>query len=186
LIASSASQRPIVDADASLIACSTMKRCSSEREKRDSGTPCVLGSSHAIALTCATSRGGKTARATRALEILKPAQSPLAEASSPAPDRLARHPEPLTDLGVRQTLGRKQHQLGPLHLPVRSGVAGGAMLKLSPALAKILEGLIGNVDTERADRAVLARRATGAHLLFGGHPKLLNPRRAGRTFPTRS
>src|SRR5207249_11562717 len=75
LIASSASQRPIVEADASLTARSTTKRCSSAREKRDSGTPCRLGSSHAIALTWATSSGGKTTRAARAGSILKPTEA---------------------------------------------------------------------------------------------------------------
>jgi len=88
LIASSASQRPIVDADASLIACSTTKRCSSERLKRDSGTPCVSGSSHAIALTCATSSGGKAPRSTRPRLIAKSFEPLFAESSPPLPDDL--------------------------------------------------------------------------------------------------
>jgi hypothetical protein len=69
-IASWASHRPIVEADASLIACSTTKRWISDLLKRESARPWVLGSSHATALTCATSSGGKTARATRPRFVL--------------------------------------------------------------------------------------------------------------------
>jgi len=49
LIASSCSQRQIVDADASVIPRSITSRCSSAREKRPNGRPCTTGSSHAIA-----------------------------------------------------------------------------------------------------------------------------------------
>src|SRR4051794_12374889 len=62
LIASSRSQRQIVVADASVTPRSMTSRCSSVREKRPSGSPCVAGNSHAIALTSATCCGGKTAR----------------------------------------------------------------------------------------------------------------------------
>jgi hypothetical protein len=132
LIASSASQRLIVDADASLIACSTTKRCSSERLKRDSGTPWVVGSAHAIALTCATSSGGKTARATRPRPVPQTLKALLAESSPPPADRLAAHPQPRTDLGVRHTVGGHQHQPGPLDLQMRPHVTRRDVLKLSP------------------------------------------------------
>jgi hypothetical protein len=131
LIASSESHRPIVDADASETPRSTTKRCSSVREKRESGRPCSLGSSHAIALTCATSSGGKTARATRALSVRQPLEALLAEASSPAPHDLGAQVEPASDLDVVETVRRVQDELGALHLPMRPRVAGGPVLKLA-------------------------------------------------------
>src|ERR687895_19054 len=107
-------------------------RCSSAREKRDSGTPCSRGRSHAIAFASATCSGGKTARAARALEILKSVQAPLAEASSPAAHRLPAHPKPLADLGVGPALRGQQHEPGSLDLAVRARVAGDAVLELDP------------------------------------------------------
>jgi hypothetical protein len=85
-------------------------------------------------LTWVISSGGKTARAARALQILDSLDPSFAEAFSPAPDRLARHPQPLADLGVGGTLGRHQHDLRPQHLTVRTGVAGGTVLELSALL----------------------------------------------------
>jgi hypothetical protein len=46
----------------------------------------VRGSSQALAFTRATSSGGKTTRASRALPILEPREPLLEEASPPAPD----------------------------------------------------------------------------------------------------
>jgi hypothetical protein len=46
-------------------------RCQPDPLKRDDGRPCCLGSSHATALTCATSCGEKTARATGPRFVLK-------------------------------------------------------------------------------------------------------------------
>jgi hypothetical protein len=54
LIASSCSQRQIVDADASVTPRSITNRCSSVHEKRPNGRPCVAGNSQAIAFTSAT------------------------------------------------------------------------------------------------------------------------------------
>ena len=102
------------------------------REKRESGMPCSRGSSQAIAFTRATSSGGKTARAARALQVLESFEPLVAETSSPASHRLPRHPQPLADLDVRPALGRQEHQPRPLHLPVRVGVAGRAVLELGP------------------------------------------------------
>ena len=132
LSASSASQRAIVAAEASLTPRSTTSRCSSAREKRESGMPCSRGSSQATAFTRATSSGGKTARAARALQVLESFEPLVAETSSPASHRLPRHPQPLADLDVRPALGRQEHQPRPLHLPVRVGVAGRAVLELGP------------------------------------------------------
>ena len=72
LSASSASQRAIVEADAAQTPRSITSRCSSAREKRESGTPSVRGSSQAIAFTCATSSGGKTPRTARPWSIARP------------------------------------------------------------------------------------------------------------------
>jgi hypothetical protein len=60
-----------------------------------------VGSSHAIALTRATSSGEKTPRATRARPVPQTLESPLAESSPPPAHRLAAHPQPSADLGVR-------------------------------------------------------------------------------------
>ena len=134
---SSLSQRAIVASEASVTASSISCRCSSALEKRDSGTPCARGSSHAIAFTSATCSGGKTARAARALEIIKSVQATLAEASSPAPDCLSGHPQSLADLGVGPALRGQQNELGPLDLAVRAGVAaGGAVLERSLFLVR--------------------------------------------------
>jgi hypothetical protein len=134
LIASSASHRPIVDADASLTPRSTTNRCSSERLKRDSGTPCCLGSSHAIALTSATCSGGEAARAARAFPVLQTFKTLIVEAFSPPTDKLGHHPQPGADLNIAQPLSRIQHELGSQHLTMRPRVARRAMLQLAPLL----------------------------------------------------
>jgi hypothetical protein len=72
----------------------------------------------------------------------------FAEAFSPAPDGLARHPQLLADLGVGLALGRQQHQLGSLHLTVGAGVAGGAMLELG-ALRIAQVNLVGAASRHR-------------------------------------
>jgi len=88
LIASSCSQRQIVDADASVTPRSMTSRCSLTLEKRDNGSSCVRGSSHAIALTSATCCGGKTTRPTRPRLILKALQTLGAKSPSPPSDAL--------------------------------------------------------------------------------------------------
>src|SRR3954465_1305242 len=114
LIASSCSQRQIVVADASVTPRSITSRCSSVREKRPSGRPCVTGSSHAIALTSATCCGGKTARTTRARLVLEPVQAISKEAPSPLTDDPRRRVYPRRDLGVKQPVGGVQHDPRPL------------------------------------------------------------------------
>jgi hypothetical protein len=102
-----------------------------------------LGSSHAIALTCATSSGGKTARTTRPRFIRETRQTPLGKPTSPPTDRLRAHPQPPTDLGIAMTLASKQHQLRSQHLTMRAGVTRGAMLKLL-ALGLLEDDLLGD------------------------------------------
>src|SRR5262249_48186460 len=104
-------------------------------EKRETGTPCVRGNSQAIAFTCATSCGGKTARAARPRAILEPRKPLLMEARSPARDDLRRRLKPARDLGIRQPLCRVQDHLRSLHHLVRQRVAGHPTLKLAPLLS---------------------------------------------------
>jgi hypothetical protein len=134
LIASSASQRPIVDADASLTARSTTKRWISDLLKRESGTPSWRGSSHATALTRATSSGGKTTRAPRALSVLQTLQALLGEAFSPTPDDIRIHIQTPPDLDIRLTVSGIEHKLGALDLLMRARVTRSDMLKLAALL----------------------------------------------------
>src|SRR5205823_1003054 len=113
LSASSASQRAIVEADASQTPRSITSRCSSAREERDSGRPCSRGNSHAIAFTRATSSGGKTPRTPRPRSITQAIESLLKEPFPPQRDRPQRAVEPTRDLRVRFPLGGKQHDLRP-------------------------------------------------------------------------
>ena len=118
---------------------SMTSRCSSARENRDTGSPCVAGSSQASAFTSATCSGGKTTRAARALPILQAGQPLLEEPLPPATDHLRRRLQPPRDLGVALTLGRVQDHLRPHHHLVRQRVAGNPTLELSPLLATQLD-----------------------------------------------
>jgi hypothetical protein len=110
------------------------KRWISDLLKRESGTPSLRGSSHATALTCATSSGGKTARAPRAWSVLQSLQTLLGEAFSPAPDDLGGHVESSADLDIRLTISSVEHELGALDLLMRARVAGSDMLQLTTLL----------------------------------------------------
>jgi len=90
-----------------------------------------LGSSHAIALTCATSSGGKTTRAPRAWPVLQTVQTLLGEAFSPATDDIRMHIQTPTDLDIRLAISGVEHKLGALDLQVRARVARSDMLKLT-------------------------------------------------------
>jgi hypothetical protein len=116
--------------------CSITSRCSSAREKRESGTPRSRGNSHAIALTCATSCGGKTARATRARTILQALEALEPEPSSPLGHDLRRRVQPPGDLHVGQTLRRIEHDPRPLHHPKRRRQPTGEGLKLAREIYK--------------------------------------------------
>src|SRR6266508_2074854 len=133
--ASSCSQRQIVEADALVTPRWTTSRWSSAREKRESGSPCVAGSSQASAFTSATCAGGKTARAARALAILEPGEALLEEPLPPAADHLRRRLPPAGDLGVAQPLGGVQDHLRPHHDLVRQRVAGDPPLQLGTLLS---------------------------------------------------
>jgi hypothetical protein len=130
LIASSESQRQIVDAEASQTARSITSRCSSVRVKRDSGSPTVAGSSQAIALTSATCSGGKTARATRARPVPEPVEAILKKAPSPLPHDPRRGVKPNGDLGVGQPVGGIERDARALDLAPRPLLSASDALQL--------------------------------------------------------
>jgi hypothetical protein len=101
---------------------------------RESGTPSWRGSSHATALTCATSSGGKTARATHARPVLQTLQALLSEAFSPTTNDLGRHVQPPANLDVRLAVGGVEHELCTLDLLVRARVARSDVLELTALL----------------------------------------------------
>jgi hypothetical protein len=119
-----------VEADASLTPRSRTNLCSSERLKRESGTPWLLGSSHAIALTSATCSGGEAARSSRAFPVAQPLDPLLVEPFSPPPDKLGQHLQPLTDLDVAQPFRGVQHELGSQHLTMGTRVTRSAVFQL--------------------------------------------------------
>src|SRR3954469_5193600 len=179
LIASSASQRQIVAADASVTPRWTTSRCSSVRENRPSGNPCVAGKSHAIALTSATCSGGKTARATRARLVLQALKTLLGEPSSPTPDQPRRRVQPRGDLCVRHALHRVQHDPRALHL------LEGQLLRPCRALehGTLVLGELDPVTRRARHRHITSRRAARLlHRRFGRYfqPRLL----AGASEPT--
>ena len=130
---SSASQRTIVEAEASLIPRSTTRRCSSAPVKRESGSPWLRGSSQASALTRATSSGGKTPRAARPRLVREAFEPPFTEPSSPLRDGPRRAVKPTGDLGIGQSLRRIEDDPRPLHLP-----EGGLQLGREPLQLRAL------------------------------------------------
>jgi hypothetical protein len=139
LIAASCSQRQIVVAEASLTPRSTTSRCSSVRLKRESGRPCVAGSSQAIALTSATCSGGETARAPRALPVGETLEPLGAESSSPLADALGGAVEPLGDLAVGHALGGVDDHPGLLDLAEGAGLRAGEAPELLTLLTVQLD-----------------------------------------------
>jgi hypothetical protein len=116
------------------MACSTTKRWISDLLNRDSARPCCLGNSHAIALTCATSCGGKTARATRPRSILKTLDALNGKPFSPVRDPVGRHVHPRSDLTIGAPVGGQQHQLRADHNPIGQRQAARPPLKLTTGL----------------------------------------------------
>jgi hypothetical protein len=178
-IASSVSHLPIVDADASQTPRSTTKRCSSERLKRESGTPWSLGNSHAIALTWATSSGGKTARAPHPRPIPQTLEALFAESSPPPADSFATQPQPSTNLGVGQAFSGHQHQLGALDLQMRARVTRRDVPELRP-LSITQHHLVGTATRHQPTNS---SGASGTLLkrdgIYGEH-HLANMRKRGR------
>ena len=120
LIASSSSQRQIV---VSLIEATSPRRITSARMSgtwsRLSGNPSRAGSSQAIALTAATSAGGKSRPAAGPGALGQAGQALLEEALPPLRHDLDRGVEPLGDLGVLLALRGQEHDPGPDDISIR-------------------------------------------------------------------
>jgi len=110
----------------------------SAREKRESGSPRVAGSSQASAVTSATCSGRKTTRTARALAILVTGQTLLEEAFPPTADDVARGLQPACDLGIARVVGGVQDHRRHDHV-VRQRVPGDGSLELGPLLAAQLD-----------------------------------------------
>jgi hypothetical protein len=173
LIASSCSQRQIVEAEASVTPRSTTSRCSSVRVKRDSGRPCVTGSSQAIALTSATCSGGKTPRTARARFVGKSLETTLAKPRSPAADDLWMAVEPGSDLRVLRALGGIEDHPRPLHLTPGRRHRPRPPLKLNALLAAQLDHMAA---PPRHDHPFARDRPPPSHNPKDFRTRLLAPR----------
>src|SRR5260370_8997901 len=114
-IASSWSHRQTV---LSLIRATMPDRCASRTISavlsRESGRPRVTGSSHASALICTTSSGGKSPGPTRAWAFLKAGHALLEESLAPQTDDIPSDGEGPCDLTIGATfLLQQEHELPP-------------------------------------------------------------------------
>jgi hypothetical protein len=87
--------------------------------RRDNGKPSVAGSSHASALTCTTTSGGKSPRSARASLILQSRQAFFEKALAPQAHDLAARMQARGNLVVAQAIGGEEDHLGPEHLIIR-------------------------------------------------------------------
>jgi len=101
------------------IPCSMAARARSGACQRESGTPLVAGSSHAIALIVTITSGGKSRGPPASRSLQEASQALLVETFAPFGDDLARDVQTSGDLVVGQTLGGQQHDLGSCHIAVR-------------------------------------------------------------------
>ncbi len=115
LRASSCGQRQIVDADASAAPRSITRRCSSVRENRPSGRPCMAGNSHAIASPRRLAPGENGAGDLNAACPSTPAGAALRifVASAP-PDRM--RCQAGRDLAIGHALSGIEHDPRTLHV----------------------------------------------------------------------
>src|SRR5450756_2540228 len=86
---------------------------------RDNGEPRFAGNSHARALICTTTSGGKSPGATRARLILQPRQALFEKALAPQAHDFAPRMQGRRDLVVAQALGREEDHLGANDLIIR-------------------------------------------------------------------
>lgn len=84
-----------------------------------------------MALTSATCSGGKTARASRALQIGEPLKSPRAESSSPLADTLRSAVQTIGDPPVGLTGRGIEDHPRPLDLSEGAGLRAGEALQLA-------------------------------------------------------
>ena len=85
-------------------------------------------------MTCATSCGGKTTRATRPRSILQAVDALGGEPSSPVRDPVSRHVHALRDLTIGASVRRQQHQLRAHHDAIGQGQAARSPPQLKPSL----------------------------------------------------
>src|SRR5437867_5578520 len=81
--------------------------------RRESGKPSVVGSSHARALTCTTTSGGKSPGSARASLMLQRGQTLFEKGLAPQAHDFAPRMQARRDLVVAQALGSKEDHLGP-------------------------------------------------------------------------
>jgi hypothetical protein len=99
--------------------CSMAARARSGACQRESGTPLVAGSSHAIALIDTTTSGGKSRGPSGSRSLQEAGQALPVASFAPFGDDLARGVQTSGDLVVGQPLGGQQHDLGSYHIAVR-------------------------------------------------------------------
>src|SRR3990172_4348551 len=92
--------------------------------QRDRGTSRVQGSSHARALICTTSSGGKTPGAARPWTLFKACDALFKEPLSPHADDFTAGIESGCNLIVSQSLGRQKNDLGTDDLKIRQRILG--------------------------------------------------------------
>jgi hypothetical protein len=107
--------------------------------KRPSGSPQVLGSSQAIALTSATCSGGKTTRAPRALAVLESPEARCAESSAPLADALRGAVQTLGDPAVGSAGRAVEDHPRSLDLAERASLRSSETLKLVALLLAQLD-----------------------------------------------
>ena len=102
---------------------------SAAKLQRESGTLWVAGSSHAKALTCTISSGGKRPGATRSSTFFQPGKSLFEEAFAPLADDLPAGIQALSDFIIGQTIGRMKDHLGADNLAIWQRIFDGSALQ---------------------------------------------------------
>src|SRR5271169_558428 len=87
--------------------------------KRESGRSSVAGSSHASALTCTTTSGGKSPGSARASLILQSGQALFEKAFAPQAHDFAARMQARSNLVVAQAIGGEEDHLGSHDLIIR-------------------------------------------------------------------
>jgi len=107
---------------------------SSSRLQRESGMWWVAGSSHARALTCTTTSGGKRPGATRSGTFLQPGQALFEEAFAPLADDFPAGIQATSDVVVGEALRRVEDHLGTENLIIRQRILDRPAFEFPPLL----------------------------------------------------
>src|SRR5450631_2523468 len=94
--------------------------------RRESGKPSVAGSSHASALTCTTTSGGKSPWSARASLIFQARQAVFEKALAPQAHDFASRMQARSNLVVAPTFGGEEDHLGPDDLIIRQRIFHGS------------------------------------------------------------